>query len=66
MESHGRESQFTKQQLQQKNTCQSKLTLDSLRPFLKQDLVITNRTELSKHVWCFKEGGLRFKITRKI
>ena len=39
---------------------------DSLRPLLKQDLLITNLTELSKHVWCLKEAGLQFKITWKI
>ena len=41
-------------------------SLDSVRPLLNQDLPITNLTELSKHAWCLKEAGLKFKITWKI
>ena len=34
-------------------------TCIDLRPLLKQELPITNLTELSKHVWCLKEAGLK-------
>ena len=43
-----------------------KFMLNSLRPLLNQDLLITNLTAFSKHVGCLKEAGLKFKITQKI
>ena len=69
MESHGSDSQFiisnnyNRRLHASLNLCWT----SALRPLLKQDLLITNLTELSKHiVWCLKEARLKFKITWKI